>query len=468
MRLLLEQTLAVTPDHLSSRLALASALYRLDRGEAALVAINRVAAVAPAPVVRALRGSIQMQLGAVAAAIEDYEAIVSDDATVWHSYGHALRAAGRQDDAIAAYRRALAIRPDFAEVYWSLANLKTWRFSRDDHAAMAALSATAGDVERAFLQFALGKAMDDEGDAARAFGHYAAGNAARRSTGGYDRAAQEDFVARTIATFTSSFIAEHAGSGDPSPDPIFVVGLPRSGSTLIEQILGSHSQVDGLSELPDLPAIASGLGGRYPDVLAGLDATVLKRVGRDYLERTRSRRTAGRTRFVDKYPGNFLHSGLIHLALPNAAIVDVRRDPVATCFSLYKQLFARGQAYSYDLADLGHYYRSYITLMDHFETVLPGHVVRLSYEAVVDDTEGETRRLLARLGLPFEPACLRFFASTRAVRTASSEQVRRPVSHRDRRVAATRGPVGTLARSARPSGAAAAPPAMSILDSSIP
>jgi tetratricopeptide (TPR) repeat protein len=425
---LLEQALGVTPHYLPARFGLALALYRLERGDDALAAVDAVLTAAPgATAARALRAAIHMQRGDVTAATDDYAAIVGTDANVWHGYGHALRAAGRHDEAVVAYHRALALRPGFAEVYWSLANLKTWRFTADDRAAMAALLDNAADDDRAFLHFALGKADEDLRAVAASFAHYAAGNAARRGTARYDRAGHEDFVARTIATFTADFFAERTGVGDPARDPIFVVGMPRSGSTLVEQILASHPQIDGLSELPDLPAVARRIAGRYPDALAALAPADFTRIGRDYLDQTRPRRRPDRPRFVDKFPGNVLHAGLIHLALPNATIIDVRRDPVATCFSLFKQLFARGQAYSYDLADLGHYYRHYVALIDHFAAVLPGRILTLSYEALVDDAEGTTRRLLDHAGLPFDPACLTFFANTRAVRTASSEQVRQPI-----------------------------------------
>lgn len=420
----LTRALAIT-NYAPAHFALALAYHQLDRSAEALTAIDRALFPAPAIALQSLRAAILMQLGDVAAAVDAYAAIVGADAKLWHGYGHALRAAGRHDAAVAAYRRALAIDPGYAEVYWSLANLKTWRFADADCAAMTALLATADEADQAFLHFALGKAMDDARDAA-SFAHYAAGNAARRATAAYDRSAHEDFVARTIATFTADFLAERASSGDRASDPIFVVGMPRSGSTLVEQILASHPAVDGLSELADLPAVARSLGGRYPDVLATLTAADFARAGRDYLDRVRPRRS-GRPRFVDKFPGNMLHAGLIHLALPNATIVDVRRDAVATCFSLFKQLFARGQAYSYDLADLGHYYRHYVALIDHFAAVLPGRILTLRYEDLVDDTDAATRRLLAHAALPFDPACLRFYASDRAVRTASSEQVRQPI-----------------------------------------
>ncbi len=425
---MLAAALAVTPGYLPARHALALALFRLERSDEALTAVDTVLAAAPVAAVRALRAAIRMQRGEVAAAIDDFTAAAGRDPLVWHGFGHALRAAGRQSEAVAAYRRALALDPSCTEAFWSLANLKTWRFSPGDRAAMTAALATAPDDDRAHLHFALGKAEADAGRIAASFAHYVAGNAARRATLVYDRAAHDDFVARTIATFTADFLAERAGSSDPAPDAIFIVGLPRSGSTLVEQILASHPQVDGLSELHDLPRIARAMATPYPDALSGLATAAFARAGRAYLAATRRRRTLGRTRFVDKFPGNFLHTGLIHLILPGATIVDVRRDPLATCFSLFRQLFAHGQSYAYDFDDLAHYYRSYLALMDHFAAVLPGRVLTLSYEALVADSEAETRRLLAHAGLAFDLGCLRFFESDRPVRTASSEQVRQPIS----------------------------------------
>ena len=425
--IMLARALSVTPGYLPARFARALALFRLDRSDDALAAVNTVLAAAPVANVRALRAAIQMARGEVDAAIDDYAAAAGTDPMIWHSYGHALRAAGRQDEAVAAYRRALALRPEFAEVYWSLANLKTGHFAQADRAAMATLLTDADADDRASLHFALGKADEDAHDAAASFAHYVAGNAARCATHRYYRAAHEDFVARTIATFTPAFLAERADCGDLAPDAIFVVGMPRSGSTLVEQILASHAEVDGLSELADMPAVARDTGTPYPNALAGLPPADFARAGRDYLDRTRPRRSADRLRFVDKFPGNFLHAGLIHLALPNAAIIDVRRDAVATCFSLFKQLFARGQAYSYDLADLGHYYRHYVALIDHFAAVLPERILTVSYEVLVDDTEATIRRLLDHVELAFDPACLTFHSNPRPVRTASSEQVRQPI-----------------------------------------
>jgi len=285
--------------------------------------------------------------------------------------------------------------------------------------------------DRWHLNFALGKTLEDQHDFAASFAHYRDGNAQRREQLGYDSERMLNLVARSQALFTRELFAARSGQGCPAADPIFVVGLPRAGSTLIEQILASHSQVEGTMELPDLPALAlevgSGGATRYPDVLAELPAAQLRALGDEYLQRTRIQRKAGRAYFIDKLPNNFLHIGFIHLILPNARIIDARRHPLGCCFSAFKQHFARGQNYTYDLGELGSYYRAYVELMAHFDRVLPGRVHRVFYERMVEDTEAEVRRLLAYCGLPFEAECLRFYENERAVRTASSEQVRSPI-----------------------------------------
>ncbi len=431
----LAHALTLAPDFHAARYHLAILLHRSDRGPEALAAVTPLVEALPeVSGVQALVAAIHMQCGAERRAIEAYEAALAlqpEGAAVWLGYGHALRACGRQAEAVVAYRRALERAPARTEPYWSLANLKTWRFDPADIGRMEALLARddlpAG--ERAHLHFALAKAREDEEAFEAAFRHYRAGNRLRRAENPYDMAAHEALVRRTIETFDADFLAAREGGGDPSPDPIFVLGLPRAGSTLVEQILASHSAVEGASELPDLTAIARSLAreGTYPESLRALPPARFAELGVEYLARTRSRRPLGRPFFVDKFPGNMLHVGLIHLILPHARIIDVRRHPVACAVSLFRQNFARGQGYSYDLADLGRYIRSYEALMAHFARVLPGRILRVSYEALVEDVEGETRRLLAHCGLPFEPSCLRFFENDRAVRTPSSEQVRRPI-----------------------------------------
>lgn len=435
---MLTRAVTAAPLYAPARFHRAILLFRLERFAEALAALEPLLTVyAAAGPVRALHASVLMNLGRERAAVEEFAAalaIAPGDARLWHAYGHALRSVARQSDAVAAYRRAIEIEPHFGEAYWSLANLKTWRFAAEDVAAMRGLLEwnTLGPDDRAHLHFALGKALEDAADYEPAFREYQAANAARRAATRYDAAAHSAFVQRSIASYSPDFFADRAGLGCAARDPIFVLGMPRSGSTLVEQILASHSQVEGLSELPDITALAAQVRGQgkdaYPQSLTDLPPAAFAEIGHAYLDRTRPRRQTDAPHFVDKFPGNFLHIGLIHLILPNARIIDVRRHPLACCVSLFKQGFAAGQGYSYDLADLGRYFADYVALMAQVDAVLPGRVYRLSYEALVDAPEQEVRRLLEHVGLAFEPSCLAFFESDRAVRTPSSEQVRQPLN----------------------------------------
>jgi hypothetical protein len=295
--------------------------------------------------------------------------------------------------------------------------------------------ASLAEEDRFHLHFALGKALEDEGDYQESFEHYAKGNASRRKGIQYDRRETTSYVQRSKAFFTAEFFRAQAGKGDPAPDPIFIVGLPRSGSTLIEQILSSHSQVEGTMELPDVISIVRRLSGRkkrsdvsaYPESLRAFSPEEIRALGSEYLERTRVQRKSGRPFFIDKTPQNFLHAGLIHTMLPNAKIVDARRHPLSCGFSCFKQHFARGHNFSYDLSELGHYYADYVDLMSHFDAVLPHRIHRVFYERMVEDPEREIRALLVYCGLPFEETCLRFYETERAIRTPSSEQVRLPI-----------------------------------------
>lgn len=438
---LLRRALDLAPDFDAARHNLAVVLHRQSKGEAALSEIDELMTRDPrAPGYRILKGAILVRLGEYAQAIELYDEVLADhpgQAATWMSYGHALKTVGRQADSIAAYRRAIALDPALGEAWWSLANLKTVQFDAADLAAMrAALAAPdLGDENRFHLDFALGKALEDAADYRASFAHYARGNALRRESLDYDADATTANVARTRALYTPAFLAARAGQGCPAPDPIFVVGLPRSGSTLIEQILSSHSMVEGTSELPDIQALARRLGARshdeagdrFADKLGALDAAGLSALSAEYLALTRVQRKTGKPRFIDKMPNNFVHTGMIHLILPNARIIDARRHPLGCCFSGFKQHFARGQAFSYDLGDLGRYWRDYAALMAHFDDVLPGRIHRVQYERLVAEPETEIRALLTYCGLDFEPACLSFHQTERAVRTASSEQVRTPL-----------------------------------------
>jgi len=356
------------------------------------------------------------------------------------SIGHVLKTLGSRAACEQAYHECLAMDPEFGEAYWSLADLKNYLFSDAEIAAMRELAAApaaaaadkAASANAAQLQFALGRAFEQRGEYAQAFDHYATGNALRRRDAPFNIVKFEAKSARVRACFDSAFFAERIGSGSSNASPIFVVGLPRSGSTLVEQILASHSCIEGTMELPNIVTMVrefDHLGGgndAYPESVRSASAERLEALGRRYLDETRPIRT-GRPRFIDKMPNNFSHVGLIHIIMPNATVIDVRRHPMDACFSTFKQHFAEGQSFSYDLGDLGRYYRCYLALMDHWDAVLPGKVLHVRYEDLVRNPESGIRALLAHCGLPFEPACLQFHETQRPVRTASSEQVRQPL-----------------------------------------
>ena len=335
-----------------------------------------------------------------------------------------------------SYRRAVAKQPQYGEAYYSLANLKVYRFSDDERREMQKQenSPNLSLADRVYLNFAMGKAFEDAKNFEKAFEHYARGNALKKQQSRYDADEMSKDMEAQRKVVSPGLIDRKNGAGCDCPDPIFIVGLPRAGSTLLEQILSSHSQVDGTLELPNIPSLAQRLRrpstynkkGRYPEVLAELEDTELKRFGEEYLRDSRVHRQ-GAAFFIDKMPNNFRHIGLIRLILPNAKIIDARRHPLACCVSGFRQLFAEGQEFTYDLADLGQYYRDYVRLMDHWDEVLPGHVLRVNHEDVVMDLEGEVRRILAFCNLSFETECLEFHRTKRNVRTPSSEQVRQPI-----------------------------------------
>ncbi len=439
--LLLERCLELSPSFHEARRAYAQVLQRQERPLEALAEAERLMAIdAKNPNHGMLQASVLARLGDHEGAIALYEDLLQRyprQPKAWMSYGHALKTIGRRADAVAAYQQALDQAPQLGEVWWSLANLKTHRFAPPDIAAMQAQLARddLSEEDRLHLDFALAKALEDAGDFAGAFAEYAKGNAIRHAQLRHAAADISAQVERTRRLFTPEFLASRRGAGCAARDPIFIVGLPRSGSTLVEQILASHSQIEGTMELPDMLAIVQQIEGRagsrerraYPDALAALPRDDLARLGEEYLARTRVHRRSQRPLFIDKLPNNWLHVGLIQLILPNATIIDARRHPLGCCLSGYKQHFARGQAFSYDLGDIGRYYRDYVALMAHFDAVSPGKVHRVIYERMVADTEGQVRALLAHVGVPFEDACLKFWTNERAVRTASSEQVRQPI-----------------------------------------
>jgi len=435
--MLLRRALELAPAFHAARSNLALVLHRQNRTEEALDELAKLSAVDPDnPGYANLKAAALGRIGEFEEAIALYEMLLqrgSKHPKVWMSYGHALKTVGRQEESIEAYRRAVALQPALGEVWWSLANLKTVRFSDADVASMeAALTGSNLAIEDRFhLEFALGKAYEDRKDPARSFGHYASGNALRRAQLRYDPDEISGQVDRAIETFTSQFFASRAVYGCDAPDPIFILGMPRAGSTLIEQILSSHSQVEGTMELPDIPALANQIqegGASYPEALVTLSAEETRRLGQSYLDRTHIQRKEGKPFFIDKLPNNWLHIGFIHLILPNAKIIDARRHPLDCCFSNFKQHFARGQGFSYGLEDVGRYYVDYVRLAAHFDAVLPVRVHRVIHERLLDDPEGEISALLQALDLPFEDACLNFHHNKRAVRTASSEQVRRPIN----------------------------------------
>jgi tetratricopeptide (TPR) repeat protein/predicted metal-binding protein len=429
---LLRRALELSPAFTAARANLALVLYRQNRAEEAIAELNTVLAEEPEnPGHANLQAAALGRIGEFEGALALYEQVLEQaphQPRIWMSYGHMLKTVGRQADGVEAYRKAIELMPALGEAWWSLANLKTVKFSDADIAAMEL--ALAGDgvakEDRFHLDFALGKALEDRGAAGPAFAHYAAGNSLRRTELDYAADETEAFVDRSIALFTAELFEAAAGLGCDAPDPIFVLGMPRAGSTLVEQILSSHSQVEGTSELPDIPALARKVAN-YPEGMAELAVERFAQLGEEYLKRTRVQRKTARPLFIDKLPNNWAHVPLIHLILPNATIIDARRHPLGCCFSNFKQHFARGQAFSYDLTDMGRYYRDYVRLMAHVDCALPGRVHRVQYEAMVDDTEAEVRALLTACGLEFEPACLAFHETERAVRTASSEQVRQPI-----------------------------------------
>lgn len=433
---LLRRALELAPAFGAARANLATVLHRQNRTEEALAELDQVEALEGDHLGHAnLRAAALGRIGEFEEAIALYRAVLErmpKQPKIWMSLGHALKTVGRQEDSVAAYRKALALRPAMGEVWWSLANLKTTRFDEQDVATMIAALADAGLTpdDRLHLHFALGKALEDRKQWPESFDHYARGNAIRQEQLGYDAGKTHRSVERARGFFTPAFFAERSGWGCPAPDPIFIVGMPRAGSTLIEQILASHSAVEGTMELPDILALAgeASEGSHYPQALAELSAERVRQLGEAYLERTRIQRKTGRPFFIDKLPNNWMHVGFIRLILPNAHIIDARRHPLASCFSNFKQHFARGQGFSYDLADLGHYYADYVAMMAHWDAELPGFVHRVIYERMIEESESEIRRLLAALGLPFEDSCLRFWENDRPVRTASSEQVRRPIN----------------------------------------
>jgi tetratricopeptide (TPR) repeat protein len=443
---LLKSVLERAPDYHAARLDYAMVLLQRQKHLPAREEAERLLSHDPA------NREYLKQYGAACVGLGDHEPVIDlyerllagqfqsgaevADLRLWRA--NALKVTGRPQEAIADYRASLAARPDYGVAWFSLANLKTYRFTDDEIARMRAAESrpAAQDMDRVYLCFALGKALEDRGDYAASWRYYERGNAVRRTASRYCPDLAESCALRLRQAFTADFFAGRAGWGVDDPAPIFILGLPRSGSTLIEQILASHSCVEGTQELTEIDRYAGELCGRDPDWGLPLDPEALRRLtagdaqalGERFLAETRTYRRLGRPFFIDKMPNNFWHIGLIHLILPRSTIIDVRREPMACCFSNLKQLFGTtNQEFAYGINDIGRHYRTYLDLMRHWDDVLPGRVLKMRYEDVVEDLEGSVRRMLEHCELPFDPACLAFHETRRAVRTPSSEQVRQPI-----------------------------------------
>jgi tetratricopeptide (TPR) repeat protein len=437
---LLAAALMLAPDHRAARHDYAQVLVQRHKYREARTEIQQLLEADPVnPDYRSLAATAAMGLGEQDKAIAIYRGMLAElpasaDVHLW--LGHALKTVGNLPEAIDAYRAAAAARPDFGDAYWSLANLKTYRFDEAEIARMRAEEAAPATVleDRYHLCFALGKALEDRDAIDESWYFYDRGNALKRSESHYRPDVFETNTRKQGEICTPAFFRSRAGWGAAQCDPIFIVGLPRSGSTLIEQILASHSMVEGTQELAEIQRVVLELQGRdpdlddprYPGVLADMSADEFLRLGVKYLADTQVYRS-GKAHFIDKMPNNFRHIGLIHLMLPNAKIIDARREPMACCFSNLKQLFAQGQEFAYSAEDIARYYRTYLALMQHWDEALPGRVLRVHHEDVVADLESSVRRILDYCGLPFEQACVDFHKTERSVRTPSSEQVRQPI-----------------------------------------
>ena len=436
---LLRQALDHAPDHVPAMFELGRVMKELDRPEQAIEVYREILAQQPDNAKAHFR--LAGVLGPAALTEESAAAyrrcldLVPNHAGAWLGLGHMLKTLGQQDEGIAAYQRCLEIEPDFGEAYYSLANLKTYRFDDGQIEEMKSRVAKAEvtDISEVNFLFALAKAYEDRGEFDQAWHYYEEGNAKQRMLVSYDPVQTETANDDLVAFFNAGFFEHTAGAGNPDPSPIFVLGMPRSGSTLVEQIIASHSQVEGTSELPYIGRLSKSLnrnradGMRYPKVLSELAPRHFHRLGEEYLQMAAMHRVEGTPRFIDKMPNNFPSVGFIHSILPNAKIIDARRHPLDACLGNLKQLYAKGQTFSYDQSDIGEYYLQYERMMDHWDSVLPGKVLRVQYEDTVADLAAQVARILEFLDLPWEDNCLNFHDTERAVRTASSEQVRQPI-----------------------------------------
>lgn len=437
---LLESAVVFEPDNRLARLDYINILYRRQKYARSLEEAERLLAEDPdSPTIRIAYANQCMAVGDFDRAIALYEELTRTrdaDHALHLTHGHALKTVGRVEEAVEAYRNAYRTRPEFGDAYWSLANLKTYRFTDAEIEGMRATEQSLATPleDRIHFCFALGKSFEDGEQFDEAFEYYERGNRLRKQQLNYSAEKTTERMALQKLVCTRELFERRQGTGYDAPDPIFIVGLPRAGSTLLEQILASHSMIDGTMELQNITGIAQKLDGRrrvddqarYPAILADITDDELAALGKKYIDETRIHRGDAPC-FIDKLPNNFVHIGLIHMILPNARIIDARRHPMGCCFSGFKQLFASGQEYTYGLTEIGRYYRDYVDLMDHWDQVLPGKVLRVQYEDVVADLEGQVRRILDYLDLPFEETCLRYYETDRSIRTPSSEQVRQPV-----------------------------------------
>jgi tetratricopeptide (TPR) repeat protein len=437
---LYHRALALAPADHRLRLRLSELHQRQSHVPIALALLQEVPA--------GLRQSFELKareaalLGSVGRRDEEiaiYDRLVKErprDARLWMSRGNALYYSGRLDEAVKDLRKAIKLESRFGEPWWSLANLKRFQFSNADVASMQkALRDNIMPIDALHFHFALGRAFEQRGEYERSFDHYLAGNRLRAATLTPARVQVATFVDAAIATFTAGLFDRYKAAGSPEHGPIFVVGLQRSGSTLIEQILASHSEIEGTAELMTMQNLWSELAalgarnGRSPfEQIAQAEPALFRKIGEEYLVRTKAYRKQGKPYFVDKLPANWMNVGLIRLALPGATIVDARRHPMACGFSNFKQHYATGVDFAYDLGSIGRFYADYLRLMRHFDAVQPGAILHVLNERLIDDPEREVRRMLDHIGLPFDPACLDFHANKRAVHTPSAEQVRRPIN----------------------------------------
>lgn len=438
---LLARCVALAPDYEAGRFTHASTLYQLNRLEVSLAALERLLAGDPQNVLYLdLKAAVLTAMGWHRDSMFCRRQLTEahpKSSELWVKYGRALRSIGERGAAIDAFRQAISLSASCGSAWWSLAGLKTWHFSDADISAMESQTSCreTGGADRTYLHFALGKAYADRKNYAKSFDNYARANAGRRLTISYDSDWLSTNVAKSKMLFTHAFFEERSGFGSDSPEPIFIVGMQRAGSTLVEQILASHSAIEATAELPDITLIAEHLGETlarekgvdYPAVLGMLDGAALRKLGQHYLESTKFRRRPGLPFFIDKNPYNFLHLGLICLILPNAKIIDVRRHPLGCCWSNFCANFEMGALFANRFSELGRAYADYVELMAHFDAVLPGRVHRVFYEELVGDPVKEIRRLLTHLGLPFEDQCLEFHRNARAMNSISSEQVRTPI-----------------------------------------